>query len=115
MSNRELRAPGRHVPHEPMGEGGGLGVRLVVSPGPGRVRHVPPVHFQDGQEWVAAGQVLAIVEQGPDRVEVRSPIDARVAGILVRDGEPVVPGQPLVWLDEAPRRTTAPPPSGESR
>jgi biotin carboxyl carrier protein len=30
---------------------------------------------------------------------VKSPFDAIVAGILVRDGEPVQPGQPLVWLE----------------
>ena len=49
---------------------------------------------------------VAVIEQGSRSVEVRSPIDARVAGVLVRDGEPVLPGQPIVWLDEAPRRTT---------
>jgi hypothetical protein len=35
---------------------------------------------------------------------VKSPIEARVAGMLVRDGEPVQPGQPLVWLDDSQKR-----------
>jgi biotin carboxyl carrier protein len=89
------------------GESVGLAVRLLVSPDAGRLRHLPPVEFHDGAEWVSAGQCVAIVEQGRISVEVRSPIDARVAGILVRDGEPVAQGQPLVWLEEAPRRTTS--------
>jgi biotin carboxyl carrier protein len=72
------------------------------------MRHLPPVRFEDGVEWVAAGQAVAIIEQGNSSVEVRAPIDARVAGILVRDGEPVMPGQPLVWLDEAPRPASPP-------
>jgi biotin carboxyl carrier protein len=87
------------------GESVGLAVRLLVSPGAGRLRHLPPIEFHDGAEWVTAGQAVALVEQGRVTVEVRSPIDARVAGILVRDGEPVAQGQPLVWLEEAPRRT----------
>jgi biotin carboxyl carrier protein len=86
------------------GESVGLGVRLLVSPGAGRLRHLPPVEFHDGAEWVTAGQAVAVVEQGRVAIEVRSPIDARVAGILVRDGEPVALGQPLVWLEEVPRR-----------
>jgi biotin carboxyl carrier protein len=104
-----------HEQHEQTpatGESVGLGVRLLVSPGAGRLRHLPPVEFNDGAEWVAAGQAVAVVEQGRTSVEVRSPIDARVAGILVRDGEPVAQGQPLVWLEEAPRRTRPADPPG---
>ena len=65
----------------------------------GRMRHLPPIHFREGQEWVAAGQAVAVIEQGTVSIEVKSPFDAVVAGILVRDGEPVQPGQPLVWLE----------------
>ena len=97
------------------GESVGLGVRLLVSPGAGRLRHLPPVEFHDGAEWVTAGQAVAVVEQGRVTVEVRSPIDARVAGILVRDGEPVAQGQPLVWLEEAPRRTKSADRPGDGR
>jgi biotin carboxyl carrier protein len=91
----------------PIGESGGLAFRLLVSPAAGRMRHLPPVRFEDGVEWVEAGQPVAVIEQGNSAVEVRSPIDGRVAGILVRDGEPVMPGQPLVWLDEAPRPSSS--------
>jgi biotin carboxyl carrier protein len=97
------------------GESVGLAVRLLVSPGPGRLRHVPPIEFHDGAEWVTAGQTVAVVEQGRESLEVRSPIDARVSGILVRDGEPVALGQPLVWLEEAPRRTKAADREGDHR
>jgi len=92
-----------------VGESGGLAFRLVVSPAAGRMRHLPPVRFEDGVEYVTAGQPVAVIEQGSSSVEVRAPVDARVSGILVRDGEPVMPGQPLVWLDEVPRRS----PEGE--
>jgi biotin carboxyl carrier protein len=87
-----------------MGEPGGFGFRLLVSPAAGRIRHLPPVKFHDGHEVVSAGQAVVLVEQGAVAVEVKSPIEARVAGMLVRDGEPVQPGQPLVWLDEVPTR-----------
>jgi biotin carboxyl carrier protein len=94
----------RSVPSEatpdPMGESaGGFGFFLVVSPAAGRMRHLPPVRFHDGQELVTAGQPVAVIEQGSVSIEVKSPFDAIVAGVLVRDGEPVQPGQPLVWLE----------------
>jgi biotin carboxyl carrier protein len=93
-----------------MGESVGLGgMRLVVAPASGRLRHLPPMQFHDGDEWVTPAQALAVVEQGGASVEVHAPIEARVAGLLVRDGEPVAKGQPLVWLDDSVRR----PPSGE--
>jgi biotin carboxyl carrier protein len=83
-----------------MGESeGAFGFFLVVSPAAGRMRHLPPVRFLDGQELVEAGQAVAVIEQGSVSIEVKSPIEAKVAGILVRDGEPVQPGQPLVWLE----------------
>lgn len=89
--------------HDPapdaIGETMSLGFRLVVAPAAGRVRHLPPARFHDGAEWVSAGQAVAVVEQGSVVVTVESPVEARVAGILVREGEPVVPGQPLVWLE----------------
>ena len=88
------------VSPDSMGESaGGFGFFLVVSPAAGRMRHLPPVRFHDGQEWVSAGQPVAVIEQGSMDIEVKSPFDAIVAGILVRDGEPVQPGQPLVWLE----------------
>lgn len=109
----------RSLPHEvspeSMGEPGGFGFRLVVSPVAGRMRHLPPARFEDGEEWVSPGQPVAVVEQGSVVIEVRSPVEARVAGVLVRNGEPVAAGQPLVWLDDSPRRTRPPDRPGESR
>ena len=97
----------RPVPSEaspdPMDESAAVfGFFLVVSPAAGRMRHLPPVRFHDGQELVAAGQPVAVIEQGSVSVEVKSPFAAIVAGVLVRDGEPVQPGQPLVWLEPGP-------------
>ena len=90
------------VTPDSMGESaGGFGFFLVVAPAAGRMRHLPPVRFQDGQEYVSAGQAVAVIEQGTVTIQVTSPFDALVAGILVRDGEPVQPGQPLVWLEPA--------------
>jgi biotin carboxyl carrier protein len=83
-----------------------LGFRLVVAPAAGKVRHLPPAQFQDGEEWVGAGQVVAVIEQGSSSVDVSSPVAGRLAGVLVRDGTPVFPGQPLLFLDRSssPRR-----------
>jgi len=96
------------MPHEvapdSMGEPGGFGFRLLVSPTAGRLRHLPPTQFHEGDEWVSAGQTVAVVEKGTVSIEVRSPVEARVAGMLVRDGEPVAQGQPIVWLDDSARR-----------
>lgn len=72
---------------------------LVTAPTQGRLRLMPAARFDGGEEWVSKGQVLAVVENGPSRHDVTSPLEARVAGVLVRDGEPVAQGQPIVWLD----------------
>jgi biotin carboxyl carrier protein len=105
MAQGGRRSALHEISPDSMGESGGLAFRLLISPAAGRMRHLQPIHFVDGVEWVEAGQTVAVIEQGSAEIEVRSPIDARVSGILVRDGEPVAPGQPLVWLDEAPRRS----------
>jgi biotin carboxyl carrier protein len=110
MGNAAKRLRPQVVHESSVGESLGLAVRLVVAPAGGRLRLLPPSRFHDGEEWVSAGQAVALVENGPVVHEVRAPSEARVAGVLVRDGEPVAPGQPLVWLDE-----TAPPPAKESR
>jgi biotin carboxyl carrier protein len=99
--------------HDSFGGSGGFAFRLVVAPAPGRLRHLPPSAFHDGHEWVDRGQVLAFVEQGSTAVEVRSPVEGRLAGVLVRDGEPVLRGQPLVWLDEG--RPSGPDRAGRER
>ncbi len=100
---QQSRSSLHEVSPDSMGEPGGFGFRLLVSPTGGRMRHLPPVQFVAGEEWVSPGQAVAVVEQGSTSVEVRSPVEARVAGILVGDGEPVAAGQPLVWLDDGHR------------
>ena len=95
------------------GESVGLPMRLVVSPASGRLRLLPAAQFQDGHEWVSAGQAVAEVSNGPEVHSVVAPHDARVAGVMVRDGEPVAQGQPLLWLDETARRPPAPQAGGE--
>ena len=87
-----------------VGESIGLPMRLVISPAAGRLRLLPASEFQGGDEWVTAGQAIAEVSNGPVVHTVTAPHDARVAGVMVRDGEPVAQGQPLVWLDETARR-----------
>lgn len=108
MAQSRSRSLLHEVSPDSMGESGGLAFRLLVAPAAGRMRHLPPVGFVDGMEWVEAGQAVAVIEQAGAAVDVRSPVAGRVAGILVRDGEPVLPGQPLVWLDEAARRPASP-------
>ncbi|HJP66936.1 MAG TPA: acetyl-CoA carboxylase biotin carboxyl carrier protein subunit [Actinomycetota bacterium] len=95
---------------EPVRGVSALGFRLVVAPAAGKVRHMPPAQFQDGDEWIKAGQVVAVIEQGPSTASVECPVDGRLAGVLVRDGTPVLPGQPLLWIDQArgPRERKAP-------
>jgi biotin carboxyl carrier protein len=99
--------PATHVDEifdESIGESIWLGgVRMVVSPAAGRFRHLPPVDLHDGVEWVTPGQAIAVVEQAGTVAEIRSPIEARVTGFMVRAGEPVMVGQPVVWLEHATR------------
>jgi biotin carboxyl carrier protein len=106
MTAKRSQASHLHeVPSDPIGESVALGgIRLVVAPAAGRLRHLPPVHLHDGHEWVSPGQPVAVVEQAGATVEVCSPIEGRVSGFLVRNGEPVTAGQPIVWLQEATRR-----------
>ena len=85
-----------------MGDTGGFGFRVIVAPATGKMRHLPPAHFHEGDEMVAAGQDVAVIEQGEREILVVSPVAGRIAGVLVRDGEPVLKGQPIVWLYEQP-------------
>jgi biotin carboxyl carrier protein len=93
-------APGQDSALDGLGETGGFGFRVIVAPATGKMRHLPPAHFHDGDEWVSAGQDVAVIEQGDVEIPVVSPVDGKVAGVLVRDGEPVLKGQPVVWLTE---------------
>jgi biotin carboxyl carrier protein len=106
--------PATHDPDmltESIGESVGLGgIRMVVSPVAGRLRHLPPVHLDEGMEWVTVGQPIAVVEQAGKATELKSPVEGKVTGFLVRDGEPVMVGQPVVWLEPVAR--TKPPRGG---
>jgi biotin carboxyl carrier protein len=97
-----------HGDSSSVGESIGLPMRLVISPSAGRLRLLPAADFHDGDEWVTAGQAIAEVSNGPVVHTVTAAHDARVAGVMVRDGEPVAQGQPLVWLDETARRPRRP-------
>ncbi len=105
MARKRRPAVAAEPAPEPVGEVAGLGgMRLVVSPAAGRLRHLPPMRFRAGEEWVTAGQALAVVESGTIATQVICPVEAGLAGVLVRDGEPVAKGQPLVWLEVSPNR-----------
>jgi biotin carboxyl carrier protein len=75
-------------------------LRVVVAPGPGRVRLLPPVRFHDGHEWVDAGQPVARIEQGATALEITAPAAGRVTTVLALEGEPVVAGQPVMAIEE---------------
>jgi biotin carboxyl carrier protein len=75
-------------------------LRVVVAPGPGRVRLLPPVRFHDGHEWVEAGQPVARIEHGGTAVEIVAPASGRVTTVLAIEGEPVVAGQPVMAIEE---------------
>ncbi len=67
---------------------------VVVAPSTGRFR--PAI---DGRPQVRAGELLGHVTGGRGRAdEVRSPVDAVVADLLVRAGQLVGRGQGLAWL-----------------
>lgn len=85
----------------------GFGFRVLVAPATGKLRHLPPARFHEGDELVVAGQDVAVIEQGEVEVRVVSPVDGKIAGVLVRDGEPVLKGQPIVWLYEAPQQRSS--------
>jgi hypothetical protein len=74
--------------------------KVVVSPGAGRLRLLPPQRFEDGAEWVEEGQPLARIEQGRGgEVVLRAPVGGRVAAVLGLEGEPVAAGHPVMAID----------------
>ena len=76
-----------------------LDLWLVVTPGAGRVRLLPPRRFAAGREVVHAGQPLARLEQGQRRTVIRTPVKGAVSSVLAIDGEPVMPNQPLFAIE----------------
>lgn len=76
-------------------------LRLLVSPGPGRLRFLPPRRFAGGEELVEAGQPVARLEQGRAEVLVRAPVAGKVSAVLGLEGEPMVAGQPVLAIEPA--------------
>jgi biotin carboxyl carrier protein len=74
-------------------------LRVVVSPGSGRIRLLPPRRFHDGRELVERGQPVARLVQGRNEVEILSPVGGRVSSVLALDGEPLVAGQPVIAIE----------------
>jgi biotin carboxyl carrier protein len=74
-------------------------LRVVVAPGPGRVRLLPPRRFADGRELVERGQPVARLVQGSSEIDILSPVGGRVSSVLALDGEPLVAGQPVMAIE----------------
>lgn len=74
--------------------------RIVVSPEHGRLVVGFPRTFTTEGEVVRAGEVIAVVESNPRSVEVTAPCDAWVLAYLLRDGDRVGKGVPIVHLRE---------------
>jgi hypothetical protein len=74
-------------------------LRVVVAPGSGRVRLLPPRRFADGRELVERGQPVARLVQGSREVDILSPVGGRVSSVLALDGEPLVAGQPVMAIE----------------
>jgi biotin carboxyl carrier protein len=72
--------------------------RLVVAGGHGRLALSAPRMFTAEGEVVRAGQSLGRVDDGTRTHDVCAPCDAWVVEYLVRDGQRVEPGSPVVHL-----------------
>lgn len=74
-------------------------LRVLVAPGTGRLRLLPPLSFRGGTEWVESGQPVARLEQGTGEIVLTAPVRGRVAAVLGLDGEPVVAGQAVMAIE----------------
>jgi biotin carboxyl carrier protein len=74
-------------------------LRVVVAPGPGRVRLLPPRRFVDGRELVERGQPVARLVQGGMEIDIVAPVGGRVSSVMALDGEPVIAGQPVMAIE----------------
>jgi biotin carboxyl carrier protein len=72
--------------------------RIVVSPGVGRFRSLPPESFASEGEWVEPGDVLGEIRDGESTIEVRSTFRGWMMGMLALDGQPVRQGEALFWI-----------------
>jgi multidrug efflux pump subunit AcrA (membrane-fusion protein) len=76
-------------------------LRVLVSPGTGRLRFLPPRHFEDGVELVEQGQPVFRLVRGKDEVIVRAPVSGKVSAILAIEGEPVAAGHAVLAIEPA--------------
>jgi biotin carboxyl carrier protein len=74
-------------------------LRVVVSPGSGRIRLLPPRRFEGGREMVESGQPVAMLVHGSDQVEILAPVSGRVSSVMALEGEPVVAGQAIMAIE----------------
>ena len=74
-------------------------LRVIVAPGPGRVRLLPPRRFADGRELVERGQPVARLVQGDRVIDIVSPVGGLVSSVMAIDGEPLVAGQPVMAIE----------------
>jgi biotin carboxyl carrier protein len=72
---------------------------VVVSPGAGRIRLLPPLRFAEGHELVEAGQAVARLIHGDRETEIVAPVSGRVSSVMALDGEPVIAGQPVMAIE----------------
>lgn len=76
-------------------------LRVLVSPGAGRLRFLPPRRFEAGVELVEPGQPVFRLVRGKDEVIVRAPVGGRVSAVLGIEGEPVAAGHPVLAIEPA--------------
>lgn len=74
-------------------------LRVLVSPGSGRLRYCPPRRFAGGRELVEAGQPVARLQQGAQELILRAPVGGVVSSVLGIEGEPLVPGQAILAIE----------------
>ena len=74
------------------------GLRVVVSPAPGRVQLLPPRGFAGGTEVVDEGQPVAEILTGGRTNPVHVPVGGVVESVLVYHGVLVGSGHPLLVI-----------------
>ena len=83
------------------------GQRYITSPLVGTFysRSSPTANsFVQVDQWIEEGKVVAIVEAMKVMNEVQSKVRGRVIEVLIRDGQPVEYGTPLLVIEEGERR-----------
>lgn len=77
------------------------GDKMVISPCTGRFIPLPAEVFTTEGEWAEVGTVLAEIDEGGQRVPVRSEFRGWVMRTLPLPGQPVSAGQALFWIRES--------------